>query len=169
MHSWDHEIHKATVGRSFIHELTSRGENLHFGSVGKSPIGIFTGVTARIHRGAISGVWNVGKTPGNWECQLIMPTSGGAEKAQGCNSCGEDSGKWLCWIHLVSKDSHFSQRMHLTGLIQQSMSSERQMCLPSTLPRCPSIKNTQNNVRILKHSLEVLKCRKTSHCKMSIQ
>lgn len=86
-----------------------------------------------------------------------------SREGQGCNSCGKDSGKWSHWIHLVSKDSHFSQQMHLTGLIQQSMSPETQMSLPSTLSWCPSIKNTQNNVRILKHSLETHKCRKTCH------
>lgn len=142
MSSGDCEIRRATVGRSFSHKLTS---------------------SESIQERNLACLW-CGKISGRQGRMPALPANSGiGERAQGCNSCGKDSIRWSHGTHLVSKASYLSQRMHPTGLTQQSMLPERQTSLPSTLPWCPSVKNTQNNLKNLNYSLEIYKLRKTNH------
>lgn len=104
----------------------------------------------------VFGMWE--KLSRQWRMLAPCAVSGVGKKTQGCKLCQKDSGRWSHWSHLVSKASHFNQHMHPTDLIRQSMSPERQTSLPFTLIWCLSIENAQNNLRILKCSLELYKC-----------
>ena len=127
MGSWHCEIHRATVGRSFSHKLTS-GESIQerklahllCGKISRSSFQLES-LGENPHRGNLRCLECGKYFPGNGEWRVIVPKSEVAEKAQECNSRGKDSEKWSHWTHLVSKDSHLSQQMHLTGFIQQFM------------------------------------------------
>lgn len=136
MCSWDCEIHRATVGRSFSHKLTSGEENLHVGSVGKSPTGIFTGITVREStegQSQVFGMWG--------KLQAI-------EKANSSCQCQEEQRSLKDAIHvgkMLESDhieptwclrSCFSQQMNLTGLFNR-VCHQKDKCL--SFPPCLDI------------------------------